>query len=92
MRTIIGLVLCLVGGVIILGGFAYAVLALAGMYQGALENALADSNEAAVANRMWTGAIVGSAGIPVFLIGSFVMGRGLLARLLGGGRNRSRNV
>lgn len=83
MKTALGIILTLAGVVLILGGGGYALMAMVGMYQTAMADPMADGNERHVADQMWRGATIGLAGAPLFLIGSFLLGRGLIARLLG---------
>ncbi|MGD9688567.1 MAG: hypothetical protein AB7K52_03610 [Phycisphaerales bacterium] len=83
MKPLIGLILMLLGAAIILFGFGSAVTELVGMYRHAMDDALADGNEQQVASNMWRGAMIGLVGVPPFLIGNFLLGRGLLARLRG---------
>jgi hypothetical protein len=88
MRTLIGIILTLAGAAIILYGLGSALIAFAGLYQGALDDAMnqPEGTEKAVSDAMWRNAIIGAAGIPFFLVGSFLTGRGLLRKIFGGQR------
>lgn len=83
MRTMLGLILTLAGAAIIVYGIYGAMTELAGMYQGALEDALASpqGGEEGVGDRMLRGVKIGAVGVPLLLVGSFMLKMSLFQRL-----------
>lgn len=71
MKTIIGLMLTLIGIAIVVYGIGSALLEVVGMYQGALNDPLApnDAAEAAVPANMLRSLVIGCIGIPFLLAG-----------------------
>ncbi len=85
MRGLIGFILLFIGGAMALYGLGSALSAFAGLYQGAINDALnqPEGTEKAVADGMWRSALIGLSGVPLMMVGSFMLGRGLIARMRG---------
>jgi hypothetical protein len=92
MRLGLGLILMFVGGAVVLVGIVYALLSLGGLYDGFLEDALGQPDDAVDTTQqgMYKGVIIGAVGIVPFIIGS-VMVKGSIVRKLIRARNKSRN-
>jgi hypothetical protein len=77
--------LTVIGALVMLYGIGMALKEFAGLYQGALNDAMnqPEGTEKAVSAAMWRNAMIGIAGIPIFLVGSFLSGRGLLKLVMG---------
>lgn len=89
MKTLIGLVLFVVGLLVVLYGLGSALLELGSLYQGALNDPLGNSSVSSgneeparvVGNHMWQYAIIGMIGIPPLLIGSTLLSLGFWSRI-----------
>ncbi len=88
MRTLLGLILVLLGGAVALIGIGMALLAFASLYQGALADPLnqPDGAEKAVGDAMWRWAMIGVGGLAPFLLGSVLLKMSLFHRLSKRGR------
>lgn len=75
LKTLVGLVLSLVGAGIMLTGAWIALSALLGLYQAALQDPLGqpEGTEKDVSVAMLRGVYIGAAGIVPFLIGSVLL-------------------
>lgn len=82
-RTLLGVVLLLVGGAVILWGIAEALIPLIRYYGQALEAPLDQKEEAEqlLSAAMKRGVLIGAAGVIPFLIGSVLLKVTLLQRL-----------
>ena len=76
-RSLVGVVLALLGAGIIAFGIFVAGSALAGLYKGVLERPLdqPENNETVVRDSMYRGVMIGAAGAPPFLIGMVLLKR-----------------
>jgi hypothetical protein len=85
-RTLIGLLLVLVGGGIALYGVGMAVMELVHLYGSALNDPLADTPgpgaEQGVADRMIRDAIIGGCGVVPLIIGSMLLKVGMIGALV----------
>ena len=74
MKKTIALALMLIGGSVMIVGGCKAVTVLGRLYQSNLDNALEqpDGSEQAASKAMMQGAMIGAAGVPVFLTGSIM--------------------
>ena len=79
----LGLLLSLLGGGIVIYGASLAILALVGMYQGALEHPLDDpkGGEQSVSRDMLAGVKIGAIGVVPLLAGSILTNVGPFQRL-----------
>lgn len=84
MRTLIALILLLVGLGIVLYGLGSALMQLVGLYQGALNDALAEPkvSEQAASAQMLRSALIGAIGIPPLMAGSAMLSIGMWKRVL----------
>ncbi|MFM9996815.1 MAG: hypothetical protein ACKVU4_13565 [Phycisphaerales bacterium] len=85
MRTMLGLILVLLGGAVMLYGFGAAVVELMGLYQGTFDDPMGqpDGTEEGVSRRMIRSVIIGAVGVPVFIVGSVMLKITLLQRVRG---------
>jgi ascorbate-specific PTS system EIIC-type component UlaA len=83
VRTALGLILVLLGAAVMLYGLGTALAELIGLYQGALTDPLAEPavSENDTSQAMIRAAIIGAAGIPVFVVGSVLLKITLVQRL-----------
>lgn len=84
IRTLIGLVLVVAGLGITLYGLGSALMELVGLYAGALNDPLADpanGGERGISRRMGEHAIAGAFGVPLLIIGYFLLHMGLMGVL-----------
>jgi hypothetical protein len=90
-RTVIGLILTLVGLAVVLYGLGSALKELVGLYAGALNDPLADpagGGERGVSARMTRDAWIGAAGVLPLLVGSFLLNLGLIGAIRKLGKKR----
>jgi hypothetical protein len=84
IRTVIALVLFVGGLAVVLYGLGSALMELVGLYTGAI-NAPLDNppgGEKGVSDRMIRGVIIGAIGVGPMLVGSAMLGMGVVARLV----------
>lgn len=83
MRIAIGFLLMLIGGGVMLVGIVMALLELASLYQGALDDPLGQptGTEDTVRLGMLHWAGIGAIGIPPFLVGVVMFKGGIVRRL-----------
>ena len=75
MRLLIALLLWLVGAGIMIYGIGSALLELVSLYQGALTDPLnqPEGAEKGISDRMVRNLIIGAAGIPFIIVGTFLV-------------------
>ncbi len=75
MRTLIGIVLVLIGGGIVLYGLWQALTPLFGLYQGALADPMGqpDGTEESVSASMLDAVKIGAIGLPFLIIGTVLL-------------------
>lgn len=83
MRTVIAIVLVVVGLVVALGGIGFAISELVGLYSSTISDPLGDSGAAQkdLPRRMFIGVAIGASGIIPLMIGSAILKIGLLRKL-----------
>ena len=81
----IGLVLMLVGGGVIIGGGAMALLPLVRLYRANLEDPMdqPEGAERATSDEMLRGVIIGAIGVPFFIAGSVMVKAAMFRKLRG---------
>ena len=82
MKLLIGIILTVGGGALVLYALYHALTPLIGLYQGALNDPLADANEQQTSRDMLTAVGVGAIGIVPFIVGSLMIKHVLIRRLL----------
>ena len=84
IRTIVALVLFVGGLAVVLYGLGSALMELVGLYSGAI-NAPLDNpagGEKGVSDRMIRGVVIGAIGVGPMLVGSAMLGMGMVTRLV----------
>ncbi|MBY0307893.1 MAG: hypothetical protein K2Q09_04045 [Phycisphaerales bacterium] len=83
MKTAFALILMIVGTAMMLGGFAWAVFELAGLYKSNLDDGInSTADPRATSSAMLTAAGVGLVGFIPATIGSIMLGKGIVARIV----------
>lgn len=83
MRRTLGLLLMLIGGLVMLAGIGLALKELASLYGGVLSDPLGQPEgvEKQTSRAMIQYVILGAAGVPVFLVGTFLLKKSVIQRL-----------
>ena len=82
MKSAIALILLIVGFAMMLGGFVWAVWAFAQMYGSTLNDPMSSSVDGKLtSSSMLTAATIGGVGFIPATIGSFMLDRGIIARI-----------
>ncbi|MFT3686003.1 MAG: hypothetical protein QM783_13965 [Phycisphaerales bacterium] len=83
MKTTIALILMIVGTAMMLGGFAWAIVVFAGFYKANLDDAMNNSADPrSTSSAMLTAAGIGIAGFVPATIGSIMLGKGIISRIV----------
>lgn len=85
MKLWVGLILMLVGGGVIIGGGAMALMPLVQLYKANLDNPMGqpEGAERGTSDQMLRGVMIGAIGVPLFVVGSVMVKAAMYRKLRG---------